>query len=86
MKTQELKLKYLFPIRTRDRARPGVKPAVPDEQLSPDELEKRKKRRERNAVAARNCRNKKEKQMHDLTGTSRTVEQNICHITYILYS
>ena len=77
MKTQEFDLKYLYPIRTRDRARPGVKPAVPDEQLSPDELEKRKKRRERNAVAARNCRNKKEKQMHDLTGTSRTVGQKL---------
>ena len=50
------------------RNRPGVKPAIPDEQLSRDELEKRKKRRERNAIAARNCRLKKEKTLNDLKG------------------
>ena len=55
-----------FQSHSKKRNRPGVKPAIPDEQLSREELEKRKKRRERNAIAARNCRLKKEKTLNDL--------------------
>merc|ERR1711953_454625 len=48
------------------RKRPGIKPKIPDEELSPEERHHREKRRLRNKEAASRCRKKKEAQINEL--------------------
>ena len=50
------------------RKRPGIKPKIPDEELSPEERHHREKRRLRNKEAASRCRKKKEAQITELQG------------------
>ena len=50
------------------RKRPGIKPKIPDEELSPEERHHHEKRRLRNKEAASRCRKKKEAQITELQG------------------
>merc|ERR1712235_108928 len=63
------------------RKRPGIKPKIPDEDLSPEERQHREKRRLRNKEAASRCRKKKEAQIielqdnaNDLKSTNQKLE------------
>jgi len=63
------------------RKRPGIKPKIPDEELSPEERHHREKRRLRNKEAASRCRKKKDLQVlelqdnaNDLKSTNQKLE------------
>ena len=51
---------------TNAQSRPGRKPSRPDEDLGPDELYRRNRRRQRNREAAARIRDKRLSQMNEL--------------------
>merc|ERR1712064_84882 len=58
------------------RKRPGIKPKIPDEELSPEERHHREKRRLRNKEAASRCRKKKEAQITELQDNANDLKLN----------
>lgn len=57
------------------RRLPGPRPSCRDEEMTPEELERRKRRRERNKHAAAKCRQRRVDQTNELLEETKSLEQ-----------